>query len=141
VLDIPSVVPFSQESIAARGLSDRVDVIAGDMFDSLPEGYDMHLYSNVLHDWDAESIRRLAAASFAALPPGGVLVDHDMHIDDTKSGPLPAAEFSVRMMLVTAGKCYSTPELADIFGTVGFTDVHLRPTTASYSAVVARKPA
>lgn len=141
VLDIPSVVAFSRESIAARGLSDRVDVIAGDMFDSLPEGYDMHLYSNVLHDWDAESIQRLAAASFAALPPGGVLVDHDMHIDDTKSGPLPAAEFSVRMMLVTAGKCYSTPELADIFGKVGFTDVHLRPTTAGYSAVVARKPA
>ena len=44
------------------------------------------------------------------------------------------------MMLVTAGKCYSTPELAEILGEVGFADVHNRPTTAGYSVVVARKP-
>ncbi|MCE7009500.1 acetylserotonin O-methyltransferase [Kibdelosporangium philippinense] len=141
VLDLPSVVDFTRESIAARGLSDRVDAIGGDMFGELPSGFDLHLYSNVWHDWDAESIGKFAAASFAALPPGGVLVDHDMHLDDTKSGPLRQAEFSVRMMLKTAGKCYSTPELAEILGPIGFEDVHLRPTTAGYSALVARKPA
>nr|WP_042184375.1 methyltransferase [Kibdelosporangium sp. MJ126-NF4]CEL16256.1 O-methyltransferase, family 2 [Kibdelosporangium sp. MJ126-NF4]CTQ94180.1 O-methyltransferase, family 2 [Kibdelosporangium sp. MJ126-NF4] len=141
VLDLPSVVDSSRASIAARGMSDRVDVIAGDMFAELPHGFDVHLYSNVWHDWDADGVRRLAAASFAALPPGGVLVDHDMHLDDTKSGPLRPAEFSVRMMLMTAGRCYSTPELAEILIPVGFEDVHLRPTTAGYSVVVARKPA
>ncbi|WP_051794327.1 methyltransferase [Kibdelosporangium aridum] len=141
VLDLPSVVDFTRESIAARGLSDRVDVIAGDMFGDLPQGFDLHLYSNVWHDWDAQSIGKLAAASFAALPPGGVIVDHDMHLDDAKSGPLRQAEFSVRMMLMTVGKCYSTPELARILGPIGFEDIHLRPTTAGYSVVVARKPA
>ncbi|ALG05705.1 methyltransferase [Kibdelosporangium phytohabitans] len=141
VLDLPTVVDSSRASIAERGLSDRVDVIAGDMFTELPQGFDVHLYSNVWHDWDADGIRKLATASFAALPPGGVLVDHDMHLDDTKSGPLREAEFSVRMMLMTAGKCYSTPELADILTPVGFEDVHLRPTTAGYSVVIARKPA
>jgi predicted O-methyltransferase YrrM len=141
VLDMPSVVEFSRESIAARGLSDRVDVVAGDMFESLPDGFDLHLYSNVLHDWDVGDIERLAAASFAALPPGGMLVDHDMHIDDDKTGPLQQAEFSVRMMLVTAGKCYSAAELAEIFGRVGFAEVTHTPTIGGYSIVVARKPA
>ncbi|MBP2321612.1 SAM-dependent methyltransferase [Kibdelosporangium banguiense] len=140
VLDLPSVVDFSRSSIAARGKSDRVDVIAGDMFGELPPGFDLHLYSNVLHDWNAGNIERLAKASFNALPPGGFLVDHDMHLDDTKSGPLREAEFSVRMMLITEGKCYSTPELAEILTGVGFVDVHNRPTIAGYSVVVARKP-
>jgi cyclopropane fatty-acyl-phospholipid synthase-like methyltransferase len=140
VLDMPSVVDFSRSSIAARGLSDRVDVIAGDMFDSLPDGFDVHLYSNVLHDWGTDDIARFAANSFAALPSGGLLVDHDMHIDDDKSGPLRQAEFSVRMMLITAGKCYSTPELAEIFTGAGFAEVTHTPTTAGYSVVVARKP-
>lgn len=140
VLDLPSVVDFSRSSIAERGKSDRVDVIAGDMFGELPAGFDLHLYSNVLHDWNAESIKKLGTASFAALPSGGFLVDHDMHLDDTKSGPLRQAEFSVRMMLVTAGKCYSTPELAEILGEIGFVDVHNRPTVGGYSVVVARKP-
>jgi hypothetical protein len=140
VLDLPSVVDFSRASIAERGKTERVDVIAGDMFDELPVGFDLHLYSNVWHDWNAEGITKLGAASFAALPSGGYLVDHDMHLDDTKSGPLPQAEFSVRMMLVTAGKCYSTPELAEILGDIGFVDVHNRPTVGGYSVVVARKP-
>lgn len=141
VLDLPSVVDASRASIAARGLSDRVDVIAGDMFTELPPGFDVHLYSNVWHDWDPASITRLARASFAALPPGGVLVDHDMHLDDTKTGPLRQAEFSVWMMMATVGKCYSTPELAEILAPIGFEDIHLRPTMAGYSVVVARKPA
>jgi SAM-dependent methyltransferase len=140
VLDLPSVVDFSRSSIAERGKTDRVDVIAGDMFGELPAGFDLHLYSNVLHDWDAEGIKKLGTASFAALPSGGFLVDHDMHLDDTKSGPLREAEFSVRMMLVTAGKCYSTLELAEILGEIGFVDVHNRPAIGGYSAVVARKP-
>ncbi|MEV4311277.1 methyltransferase [Actinocrispum sp. NPDC049592] len=140
VLDIPSVVDFSRSCIAAKGMSDRVGVIAGDMFAELPTGFDVHLYSNVLHDWGVDDIERLAAASFAALPSGGVLVDHDMHIDDDKTGSLRAAEFSVRMMLITAGKCYSTPELAEIFQRVGFAEVTTTPTTAGYSIVVARKP-
>ncbi|TCO64449.1 methyltransferase [Actinocrispum wychmicini] len=141
VLDMPSVVDFSRSSIAARGLADRVDVIAGDMFAELPTGFDVHLFSNVLHDWSSADIERLAAASFAALPPGGVLVDHDMHIDDDKTGPLRQAEFSVRMMLMTAGRCYSAAELTEIFRTVGFAEVTHKPTTAGYSVVVARKPA
>jgi predicted O-methyltransferase YrrM len=140
VLDMPSVVGFSRDSIARRGMADRVDVVAGDMFAELPNGFDAHLYSNVFHDWGAGDIERLAAASFAALPPGGVLVDHDMHIDDDKTGPLRQAEFSVRMMLMTTGKCYTTAELAGIFQRVGFGEVTNTPTTAGYSIVVARKP-
>jgi hypothetical protein len=32
-------------------------VITGDMFtDPLPDGYDVHLYSQVLHDWDGRFI-------------------------------------------------------------------------------------
>lgn len=140
VLELPTVTAFSGSLIAERGFADRVDVVAGDMFAPLPAGSDLHLYSHVFHDWDEGSIAKLAANSFAALPPGGVLVDHDVHIDDTKSGPLPAAVFSVWMMHVTQGKCWSRPELTEIFEAVGFTGIEERPTAAGCSAIVARKP-
>ena len=32
-----------------------------------PAGYDVHLFSNVLHDWDAPEVRHLLSASFASL--------------------------------------------------------------------------
>jgi hypothetical protein len=59
-----------------RGWAERIDVIAGDMFiDALPGGFDVHLYSQVLHDWDEPRVEHLLTASFAALVPGGWLVD------------------------------------------------------------------
>jgi hypothetical protein len=140
VLELPTVVDLSRTLVHARGFGDRVEVVAGDMFEPLPTGYDLHFYSHVLHDWDAASIHRLAANSYAALPPGGWLVDHDVHINDDKTGPLAAAAFSIWMMHVTRGKCWSRPELARIFGAVGFTDITDHPTTAGCTAIVARKP-
>ena len=141
VLELPTVVDLGRRLVGERGFGGRVEVVAGDMFAPLPTGYDVHFYSHVFHDWDADSIRRLAANSFAALPPGGWLVDHDVHINDTKTGPLSAAVFSIWMMHVTRGKCWSRPELAEIFTAAGFADISERPTVAGCGAVLARKPA
>jgi hypothetical protein len=44
---------LTRRSLAARGFADRVEVLVGDMFaEALPAGFDLHLFSNVLHDWD-----------------------------------------------------------------------------------------
>ena len=75
--------------------------------DPLPSGFDAHLYSQVLHDWDAARVEQLLASSFAALPPGGILIDHDTRVDAAKRGPLPVAEYSVLPMHSTPGKCGS----------------------------------
>ena len=56
------------------------------------------LFSHVLHDWGEDEVRRLLAASYAALPPGGLLVDHDVYLNAGKTGPLAAAEYSVLLM-------------------------------------------
>jgi len=128
--------------LRARGLADRIDVITGDMFtDPLPTGFDAHLYSHVLHDWDAPRVERLMAASFAALAPGGWLLGHDTHIDADKRGPLPVAEYSVLLMHSTPGKCWSVRELAEMAERVGFVDVEHRPTAGDRGVLLARKPA
>lgn len=127
--------------LSDRGYGDRVDVHSGDMFtDPLPTGYDVHLYSHVLHDWGADQVAGLLAASYAALPPGGWWVDHDTHVDADKRGPLPVAEYSALLMHSTPGKCYSIGELTEMARTVGFVDVRHRPTAADRSIVLARRP-
>jgi 3-hydroxy-5-methyl-1-naphthoate 3-O-methyltransferase len=127
--------------LQARGLADRIEVITGDMFaDPFPPGFDAHLYSHVLHDWDAPRVERLLAASFAALPPGGMLIDHDTHVDTDKRGPLPVAEYSVLLMHSTPGKCWSVRELTEIAERVGFVDVQHRPAAGDRGVLLARKP-
>jgi 3-hydroxy-5-methyl-1-naphthoate 3-O-methyltransferase len=127
--------------LVARGLDDRVAVVSGDAFtDPLPTGFDTHLYSHVLHDWDADRVAQLLASSFAALPPGGLLLDHDTHVAADKRGPLPVAEYSVLLMHSTPGKCWSVGELTAMARRVGFVDVEHREAAGDRGVLVARKP-
>jgi predicted O-methyltransferase YrrM len=140
VFERPPVDHIARTLIAKRGFAARVDVVAGDMFtDPLPRGCDLHLYSNVLHDWDEEKVAPLLAASFAALEPGGLLIVHDAHLNAAKDGPLPVAKYSALLMSVTEGKCYSTAEMAALLGAAGFVDFRHEPTAADRSIVTARK--
>jgi hypothetical protein len=141
VFERPPVDIAARTLLQARGLADRIDVITGDMFaDHLPSGFDAHLYSHVLHDWDAARVEQLLAASFATLPPGGRLIDHDTHVDADKRGPLAVAEYSVLLMHSTPGKCWSVRELAEMAEGVGFVDVEHRPAAGDRSVLLARKP-
>lgn len=141
VFERPPVDMAARTLIDSRGQTERLDVITGDMFQgSLPTGYDTHLYSQVLHDWDAARVEQLLSASFESLAPGGWLIDHDAHIAPDKRGPLPVAEYSVLLMHSTPGKCWSVAELAEMAERIGFVDVEHRPTVADRGVVLARKP-
>ncbi len=142
VFERPPVDGAARTLLAARGLADRIDVITGDMFaEPLPAGFDVHLFSQVLHDWDGDRVRHLLAASFAALPPGGWLLDHDTHVDADKRGPLPVAEYSVLLMHSTPGKCWSLGELTELALATGFVAVEHRSTAGDRGVLLARKPA
>jgi predicted O-methyltransferase YrrM len=139
VLERPPVDAAARALLADRGYSGRVGVRTGDMLAALPDGYDTHLYSHVLHDWDEKDVRRMFARSFESLPADGWLLIHDTHIDADKSGPLPVAEYSVLLMQATEGKCWSVGELADMLTDNGFHLVECRPTAADRSVVLARR--
>ena len=64
---------------------------------------------------------------------------HDAHINAAKTGPLPVAEYSVLLMTITEGKCYSEQDMADLLVGAGFSDVEYFPTVADRSVITARK--
>jgi 3-hydroxy-5-methyl-1-naphthoate 3-O-methyltransferase len=141
VFERPPVDAAARTLLQARGHDDRVEVMTGDVFrDPLPIGHDVHLYSHVLHDWDAGRVEDLLAASFAALPAGGWLIDHDTHVDADKRGPLAVAQYSVLLVHSTSGKCWSVAELTTMAERVGFADVVHRPAAGDRGVLLARKP-
>lgn len=121
VFDQSPVDRIAAKLIAERGCAERVSVKTGNMFDGLPQGCDVHLFSNVLHDWGVPEVRKLLAVSHAALPAGGLLVIHDAIINAEKTGPLHVAEYSCLLMHSTQGKCHSTGEYAALLDEAGFT--------------------
>jgi hypothetical protein len=140
VFERPPVDEIARTMIRKRGYADRVRVEAGNMFsDPLPGGHDVHLFSNVLHDWDTDKVRTLLAASHRALEPKGMLVVHDAHLNADKSGPLPVAKYSALLMNVTEGKCYATSEMKELLTEAGFAHLVHTPTTADRSVITAIK--
>jgi len=140
VLEKPPVDQIARRTIAERGFAERVGVSVGDMFvDPFPRGCDLHLFSNVLHDWDEPLVRKLLARSFASLPPGGMLIIHDAHINAEKNGPLPVAAYSALLMNISEGKCYSISEMARYLEQTGFSKVDYFPTAADRSVMTAIK--
>jgi len=141
VFDQRPVDQIAAKLLAQRGFADRIGVCVGDMFnDPLPRDCDVHLYSNVLHDWDVPEVRRLLAASFSALQPGGLLIIHDAFINADKTGPLPVAAYSALLMHSTQGKCYSTAEYEAYLEEAGFREFQFCTTAADRGALTAKKP-
>jgi len=140
VLEKSPVDRIAQKLLAERGFADRISVHLGDMFvDPFPPACDIHLFSNVLHDWDNDRVEHLFHKSFAALPAGGMIVIHDAHINADKTGPLPVAAYSALLMTITEGKCYSEKEMTDHITRAGFSGIAFNSTAADRSILTARK--
>jgi SAM-dependent methyltransferase len=141
VFEKPPVDQVARRSIEKRSYSDRVEIIAGDVFKNpLPTGFDVHLISNVLHDWAEPEVRAILKNSAQALAPGGLLIIHDAFINANKTGPLPVAAYSAMLMHSTEGKCYSTREMQGFLEELGFRDFHYQPTAADRGIATALKP-
>ncbi len=141
VMDLESMCQLAEGYIARGGVESQVDTLALNMFrDPWPKGYDGMLFSNIFHDWDFETCRKLAAWAFEALEAGGRIFLHEALLDDARDGPLTLAAFSIQMLLTTRGQQFTLGDLADILRQAGFVDVRHASTHAYFSVVSARKP-
>jgi predicted nicotinamide N-methyase len=139
VLELAPVDRATRRSIESKKMSGRVHVIAGDMFKEIPEGYAVHLFANVLHDWDYESARRLVEISYKAVDDGGMIAIFDAHLNKSKDGPLAVAEYSCLLMHSTVGRCYSVKEVEGMLSSAGFTDARVTEVAAHRSVITAEK--
>jgi hypothetical protein len=140
VWDRPEVLKVAREMAEAHGVADRLETVAGDMFvDPVPDGCDVMLLSNVLHDWDVPECRALVGRCAAALPPGGRLLVHDVFLNDALDGPLPVALYSAALFSLTEGRAYSAAEYREWLTEAGLAPGAIVPTLVHCGVLPARK--
>ena len=141
VLEQAPVDAIARAKIGERGLQDRVDVATGNMFDDpWPDVCEVHLFSNVMHDWSGPEISRLLSRSRETIVKGGLLLIHEAFLDADKRGPLPVAEYSCILAHSTQGRCYSVAEMRSFVEEAGFTYREHRNTGGDRSVVIATDP-
>lgn len=140
IMDLPAVCALTPAYVKERGLEDRIDTHAADMFrDPWPPGYDAVFFSNIFHDWRPVTCLFLARQAYAALPSGGTINLHEMLLSDDGSGPRTAAAFSVLMAVGTQGQQFTFGQLESVLTEAGFTGIECHSTGPLYSLVRGRK--
>src|SRR5258708_13684169 len=98
VFDLPMTI-----EAANRELSDdaRCSYIAGNFFESVPDGADAYLLCGVLHDWDDDhAITVLRNCRRAATKKNGRILIVDMIVPDTNSASFSKL-LALNMMVIT----------------------------------------
>ena len=144
IFDRPEVLKVAEALARTYGVSDRVELFAGDMFsDQWPggvnESIDCVLLSNVLHDWDVPQCAEITRRCAQAIRPGGKVIIHDVYLDDDLGGPLPIALYSSALFSLTEGRAYSAAEYNQWLIDAGLTPNPPIPTLVHCGAIVATK--
>ncbi|WP_409328466.1 methyltransferase family protein [Trujillonella humicola] len=123
-VDLPAVLEVARASVAAAGLTGRVDLLAADYLEAdLPAGgADVVVLAHVLRAEPADRARRLLARAVELTAPGGVVVVADYPRPDRADGPDPGRDavlaaarhelvLSLTMAAATAGRGVSVADL------------------------------
>ncbi len=109
----------ARRSIAAAGLGDRCEVVAGDFFASVPAGGDAYLLKHILHDWNDERAQMLLASCHRAMKPGARLLIVE-HIIPPGNEPFLGKELDIQMLIATGGRERTKEEYEVLLRRAGF---------------------
>ncbi len=143
LFDLPHVIPMAQRRLAAAGLDQRVQLVAGDFTrDALPPGADLAWVSAIVHQNSRAQNRALFAKVFAALTPGGRIAIRDILMEADRTQPAAGALFAVNMLVATeGGGTFTFAELREDLEAEGFVEAAVaRADEAMNAVVVARRP-
>ena len=136
--DAPQVMEGAQERMAARGLTDRCQLMAGDFFSSVPDGGDLYLMKHIIHDWDDEKcIEILKNCRRVMNEQGRVLVVDQV----VPSGNAPSlGKFTDLLMLVmVGGKERTEEEFRKLFDAAGLKLTRIIQTPSPMSIIEGAK--
>lgn len=141
VYDLAGPIGIAEQLIAAAGLSDRVTTRVGDFLtDELGEEFDVVYISNIIHSLSPEQTRGLLAKAHRALAAGGRVMVKDFFLEESRTAPAWAAQFSVNMLVNTAGgKSYTFAEMEDLLAQTGFSGLESVPIGAHSRVIVGRR--
>jgi len=119
--DQPDVTAGAEKTFQHAGVSERVDIRSGSFFDSVPEGGDAYLLSNVIHDWDDDASTRILDNVRAVLPPEGRLLLVEVLMPEPGYHSPTVKLMDLNMLVLCGGKQRTEAEFGSLFDGAGLT--------------------
>lgn len=141
--DLDGPVGGAADVFDAHGVSDRCEAVVCDFFESVPEGGDCYLLSNILHDWDDDRCRDILRRIHEAAAPGARVLVLETVLPDEQEGvhpdSAPVRLLDLMMLLNFGARERSLAEYAALLEATHFGEVRLAGGTNPHLVVATRR--
>ena len=129
VFDLPRVVKDAQAAIAAAGLSDRCETVAGDIFESVPSGADAYMMKSIIHGFNQERALVILGNIRRSIQSQGRLLLVEFVVPPGNTPSLGKLN-DLNMLVIPGGRERTREEFEDLLGAARFRLGGIYPTAA-----------
>ncbi|MDS0135824.1 MULTISPECIES: methyltransferase [unclassified Amycolatopsis] len=109
-------------------VADRLSVVGGSFFESVPPGGDAYLLSNVIHDWDDEKSARILSRVRDAMAPDARVLLAEVVMPGKAEPAATVKLMDLNMLVLCDGKQRTEAEFAELFRSAGLALSRIVPT-------------
>lgn len=139
LFDLPNEVHKSPEIFKKLGVTDRVTIVEGNFFESIPIHADAYILKNVIHNWNDEKCHQIFQKIKESMPVHGRLLIIDMVVLPDNITPFSKILDIQMLVAVSGGKERTKEEFADILRKSDFHIKRFIPTIAPLFIIEAVK--
>jgi hypothetical protein len=136
VYDRAEVVANAKKDVHLRdkGIAARVELVAGNFFESVPAGADAYLMKYILHDWSDAQCRAILEHCRKSMAKGGKVLVVDTVIPEGNE-PHWGKLLDMNMLVMTPGRERTEAEFRELFASAGLKVSRVVPTACALSVV------
>jgi orsellinic acid C2-O-methyltransferase len=141
LFDLPSGLAGARQLVDEAGVTDRVAIVEGSFFESVPTGGDLYMLKSIVHDWDDEHAIQILSTCRRAMHPAARLVLVERFIPERMDSPgdyLGTVMSDLHMMVVLGGRERTTQEYGALLAAAGLTVTREVQMDSDFYAVEAR---
>jgi hypothetical protein len=137
LFDLPQVVAGAGPLLRKHNVAERIRVGEGSFFDSVPEGCDLYVMKNIIHDWPDDTAQQILKTVRGAARKGATLLLVECLIPP-HDRDFVAKWMDLEMLVVNTGRERTADEYRDLLHQVGFHMTRVVPTASPFSIVEAK---
>lgn len=146
LFDMSYVIEGARALLEREGVSDRVELVAGDFFQSVPGGADAYMMKHIIHDWDDQHSIKILKNIRAAMKESGKEGGNEIGNEDRKvliiemvvpegNEPSSSKFMDLQMLVMETGKERTADEYGRLLEASGFRLARIIPTRSPYSII------
>ena len=97
----------------------RVELVVGSFFESIPSGASAYLMKNIFHDWDDESARRIVQSCRLAVAPSSKLLVMEAIVPGPNQ-PSLTQMIDIAMLVLLTGRERTVEQYGDLLASANF---------------------